>query len=224
MRQLTLFLTLLVVVVPHMVMIEWKSSPHLQTNIASSASIDAPVAGQAVQGSVIIRGNTGTDGFQSYEVDFSYEDDPTHTWFLIQESNTPIQNGVLAIWDTTTITDGEYTLRLLITFTDGIQKEVLLNDLRVRNYSPIETNTPIPTSPYITLVPGIPAASPTPKVTTTRTLTPQPLTPTPLPTNPAEITSSQMILTLGKGALYSVGIFALLGAYLGLRNILSNRK
>jgi hypothetical protein len=45
-----------------------------------------------------------------------------------------------------------------------------------------------------------------------------------LPTNPAEITSSQMILTLGKGALYSVGIFALLGAYLGLRNILSNRK
>jgi hypothetical protein len=224
MRHQFLILTLLVIIFPHTVMTQWRSSPLLQTNIAPSASIDAPVPGQAVQGSVIIHGNTGTEVFQSYEVDFSYVDDPTQTWFLIQESTTPIQNGVLAVWDTTTITDGEYTLRLLISLADGSQMEVVVNDLRVRNYTPIETDTPTPTQPTQIQVPGTLAATVTPKVTSTYTLTPLPLTPTPLPTNPAVISSSQMLLTLGKGVLLTIGIFAILGAYLGIRTALRNRK
>ena len=224
MRHLSLILTLLVIIAPHPLMAEWRPAPHLQTNTASNASIVTPVTGQVVQGSMVIRGSTGMDRFQSYEVDFSYEGNPTNTWFLIQESTIPIQDGVLAVWDTTTITDGQYVMRLLINLTDGTQTEVLVNDLRVRNYSPVETDTPTPTTPYITLVPGIPAASSTPWYTPSPTQPPYPVTPTPLPTNPAEITTSQMVLSLGKGAGFSMGVLAILGAYLGLRTILRNRR
>ena len=199
MRHLSLILTLLVIIVPHPVMAELRSSPHPQTTTLS-ANIDTPVAGQVVQGSVIIRGNTSTDGFQSYEVDFSYVNDLTQTWFLIQESTTSIEDGVLAVWDTSTITDGEYSLRLLINQIDGTQLKALVTGVRVRNYSPNETDTPTPT------------------------LMPHPMTPTPLPTNPAEITSSQMVLSVGKGAGFSIGLLAILGAYVGLRTYLRNRR
>jgi len=223
MRHLSLILTLLVIIVPHPVMAELRSSPHPQTTTLS-ANIDTPVAGQVVQGSVIIRGNTSTDGFQSYEVDFSYVNDLTQTWFLIQESTTSIEDGVLAVWDTSTITDGEYSLRLLINQIDGTQLKALVTGVRVRNYSPNETDTPTPTLPYITIIPGLATASPTPWYTPTPTLTPHPMTPTPLPTNPAEITSLQMALTLGKGAGFSIGLLAILGAYVGLRTYLHNRR
>ena len=224
MRYLSLISTLLVILIPHTVIAMWKSQPRLQMNAAASASIETPVPGQAVQGSVAVRGSTGTEGFQSFEVDFSFIDDPTNTWFLIQEGTTPIQEGVLVMWDTTTITDGEYTLKLLVTLTDGAQVEVLVSDLRVRNYSPIETDTPSPTSYYVTFAPGIPVTPSTTEHTPTTTLTAYPMTPTPLPTNPAVITSSQVVLTLGKGAAFSIGLLALLGAYLGVRSIVHKNR
>jgi len=223
MRHLSLILTLLVIIVPHPVMAELRSSPYLQTS-TSNANIDTPVAGQVVQGSVIIRGNASTVGFQSYEVDFSYVNDLTQTWFLIQERTTSIQDGVLAVWDTSTITDGAYLLRLLIKQIDGTQMETLVNGLRVRNYSPIETDTPTPIQASITILPGLNTASQTPWYTPSPTITPHPKTPTPLPTNPAVITSSQMVFTLGKGAGFSIGLLAILGVYAGLRTYLRNRR
>jgi len=223
MHHLLFMLTLLMIVFPYPVNAEWKASINLQTDASSNTNIETPVAGQAIQGSVVIRGSTNPDGFQKYEVNFSYSGDPTHTWFLIQESNLPVQNGVLAVWDTTTITDGEYSLRLLVSLTDGNEVEVLIDGLRVRNYSSMETGTPAPIPAHITLVPGRPEIY-VPGGTPTSTLTPEPPAPTSLPTNPAEISTSQMILNLGQGVAYSIGIFAILGAYLGLRALLRNHK
>ncbi len=224
MRQMFLLFSFLIILMPIPVIAKLKSSPLMQTNTTANARIDAPVAGQVVQGGLVIRGSTATEEFQSYEVGFAYEDDPTDTWFLIQESTTPVQDDVLAVWDTTTITDGEYKLRLLVTSTDGTQVKLLINNLRVRNYSPIETDTPSPTPIYVTLAPGLPIASTTTGHTPTPTLTPHPSSPTPLPTNPAVITSSQMVLNLGKGAGVSIALLAILGAYLGLRSILQKYR
>jgi hypothetical protein len=224
MRQMFLLFYFLIILMPVPVIAKSKSSPLMQANTTASASIDVPDAGQVVQGSLVIRGSTGIEEFQSYEVGFSYEDDPTDTWFLIQESTTPVQDDILAVWETTTITDGNYTLCLLVTSTDGTQAKSLVNDLRVRNYSPIETDTPTPTPIYVTLAPSLPIASTLPGYTPTPTFTPYPSTPTPLPTNPAVITSSQMVLNLGKGAGVSIALLAILGAYLGLRSILQNNR
>ena len=82
-------------------------------------------------------------GFQSAEVAFAYGKDNS-TWFLITGSDQPVRDGVLASWDTTTIADGTYLLRVRVNTSDGEVVEVEAKDLRVRNYTPIETSTPRP--------------------------------------------------------------------------------
>jgi len=168
-------------------------------------SIRLPVAGQAVQGTVSIEGNSSVPGFVSAELAFAYTGDPTGTWFLIAEASQPVQDGVLAQWDTGVITDGDYNLRLRVLLQNGNHLETHVPGLRVRNYTPVETDTPTPVTPTLTQVPGE-----TPVVTPTREIRP---TPTPLPPNPAEVTSDNILDSLGKGALAILGLFALFGAY-----------
>jgi hypothetical protein len=224
MRYYYLILICMILFPPNLVKADEELKLKLQQNQVIDASISSPVPGQAVQGSVVIRGTINLDGFQSYEVDFAYSADPTRTWFLIQESTIPIEDGILAVWDTSTITDGDYTLSLVVKLTSGKNNEVSISDIRVRNYSPIETDTPSPRPPNVTLVPGIPGVVASLPATPTIMVTSLSPTSTPLPTNPAEITSSQVMLTMGKGVAFTIGVFTVLGAYLGLRTVLHNRK
>ena len=87
--------------------------------------------------------------FQSVELTFAYANNPTKTWFLIYQGITPVMNGPLAAWDTSMITDGDYDLRMVITFLDGSQQTVEAAGVRVRNYSPVETDTPTPATPTV---------------------------------------------------------------------------
>ncbi|OGN94191.1 MAG: hypothetical protein A2Z71_09135 [Chloroflexi bacterium RBG_13_50_21] len=224
MRFMYLLLTLIILCIPRSSIAACVSSLYLLQEEVTNTSIISPVAGQVVQGAVVIRGSAIVDGFQFYEIDFTHSGDPTQTWFLIQESTLPIQDGILAVWDTTTITDGEYDLRLVISRTEATQMEVSIPGLRVRNYTPIETGTSTSTLIYATQAYGTATITATPRVT--NTLMPASLlsTPTPLPANPAEISTSQAILTLGQGAAFTLGIFAILGAYIGLRTLLHERK
>ena len=70
---------------------------------------------------------------------FGYQDDPTATWFLIEQSAEPVKKGLIASWDTSTITDGEYQLRVRVILADGKVAEAIVPNLRVRNYTPVET-------------------------------------------------------------------------------------
>ena len=63
-------------------------------------------------------------------------------WFLIQYSYEPVENGTLAVWDTSTIADGNYHLRIKVLLTDGRTRETIVSQLRVRNYTAVETSTP----------------------------------------------------------------------------------
>jgi len=88
--------------------------------------------------------------------------------------------------------------------------------LRVRNYSPIETSTPTPVTPTATPLPGelsIPTPTPTP------TISPPAPTPTDLARNPAQVSVPDIALSLGKGALAILGLFALMGIYQAVKNI-----
>lgn len=175
-------------------------------------SISSPVSGQAVQGSVSIEGNSSVTGFVSAELSFAYAGDTTDTWFLIDESDEPVQAGVLAQWDTGVITDGDYDLRLRVFLEDGSQLDAVVRGLRVRNYTPLETDTPTPVTPTLTQLPG---DTPVPTVTVTRVLS----SPTPLPPNPAEVSGPDILQSLGKGALVILGAFAILGVYILLKGI-----
>jgi hypothetical protein len=161
-----------------------------------------------VRGLLTIQGTTAVEGFARSEVAFAYAEAP-ETWFRIAESAAPIENGALARWDTGTITDGDYALRLLITLEDGSQQSMTLEGLRVRNYSPVETGTPTPT-PIVTPLHSTPTITPTPV----------PPLPTPLPPNPAGLSTREALASMGKGALFVLGAFATLGIYQRARSLL----
>lgn len=176
------------------------------------AAITAPQAGQTVLGQVSLTGFAApASGFAAYEVSFAYAADATGTWFLIQRGETPVTEGVLAVWDTTAITDGLYDLRLRVVLTSGDVLEAIVRNIDVRNYTPTQSPTLTPSPPpTLTPVPVIPTATPIP------TRTPLP-TPTALPPNPAAVDVPALARMLGYGALGAVGVFILFGLFLSLR-------
>ncbi len=199
-------------------------APRLEAQL-DQVVITTPLPGEAVQGDIMISGNTAIEGFVSSEISFGYADDPTETWFLIQTSTLPVSDGLLAHWDTSTITDGDYTLRLVLTMSDGALITLIVPGLRVRNYTPVETDTPTPLPPSATPGPGTPLPpSATPSSTPISSATPVPPTQTPLPTNPAIISERDVLSTAVQGAGIGVGALLLLGAFVGIRQWLRNRK
>jgi hypothetical protein len=182
--------------------------------------IAAPVGGQALQGSVPIEGHIPPAGFAGAELSFAYQTDAPRTWFLIAELDQISPDPVLAQWDTTTITDGVYALRLVVTNVDGSRTSDTVTGLRVRNYSPVETITPTPVTPTATPEPG---DTPVPTVTPTATITPVPSTPTPLPPNPAQINRMDIMINMGKGALAILAFLSVVGIYQSLKSRIRDR-
>ena len=184
--------------------------------VTQNPQIIAPRPGQALQGNIPVVVETTFQKFQSVELTFAYANNPTGTWFLIYQGLQPVSNGPLAAWDTSLITDGDYDLRMVITFLDGSQQIVEAPGVRVRNYTPVETDTPSPAMPT-----GPPATADIPIPTITPTHPPSPLPPaaTPLPPNPAELHRQDVWLNAGKGALAIVGLFALAGLYQAVRSL-----
>jgi len=196
-----------------------------QANQLDQVVITAPIPGQALQGDIVITGNTSVEGFVASQISFGYAGDVTDTWFLIQYSMVPVDNDLLAQWDTTTITDGDYTLRLVIDTTDGSHITLIVPGLRVRNYTPVETDTPTPLPPSATAGPGTPLPpSATPSATPIPSATPPPPTPTPLPTNPAIISEKDVVFTVAEGAGIGISLLALFAAMVGIRHWLHNRR
>ncbi|RPI31214.1 MAG: hypothetical protein EHM70_12000, partial [Chloroflexota bacterium] len=160
-------------------------------------AILSPLSGQALRGSVPVIGNTLVEGFQSAELSFAYDGDATHTWFWIADLAEPVADARLADWDTSTLTDGNYALRLMVTRLDGSHFSATMTGLRVRNYTPIETET---LTPSLTSVPGI-TPVPTATLTPIPTLTPILPTPTLLPANPAQVSPRDIQESLLRGVL-----------------------
>lgn len=184
--------------------------PWVGVQAESGISISQPMPGAALQGTVNIQGSTAAADFQSAEIAFAYESDPNSGWFVIQRSDQPVENGTLATWDTTTLTDGIYRLRVRVLLTNGKELTAEAAGVRVRNYTPIETNTPSAAA----AVTGTPQSTAT-ALPPTHTVPLQTLTP--LPTNPAEISPERLSNSLKLGGLGAVGVFVIMGCYFLLR-------
>lgn len=183
-------------------------SPQPQTTLPM---IIFPTPGTVLRGQVVIRANLPPGELQRYELDFGYRDDPTQTWFpLVQSDQRPVDEALFT-WDTTRITDGNYRLRLRVLLADGQVLEHIVTDLRIRNYTAAETETPF-VSPQHTPTSTPPLATPTPL-----------LTPTPLPPNPLILPPSAILHMLARGGFVAVGLLALLGLYTGLRKRRNHR-
>jgi hypothetical protein len=173
-----------------------------------SLNVDSPQRGDVLQGVVSIVGSTNVAGFQSAEVSFAYGGEGEGGWFLLERLDHTTQKDVLAVWDTTTITDGDYRLRVLVTLENGEQLEKIIEGLRVRNYTPFEVQE----EPETAVVEAADQA-----VTVTPTFV---VTATPLPVNPASVTTQRLLNGLVMGALTTGGLFFVLGLYLFLRNLI----
>jgi hypothetical protein len=180
------------------------------------ASITTPSPGAVLRGPVNITGSSQveTGGFSSSEVAFAFANDPTGTWFVIATSDQPVEEGTLATWDTTAITDGDYALRLRVYLQDGTTLDVTVTDLHVRNDLPLPTATPpVEAQDLPTFEPSLPAP----------TLDPVPVTPTyaapaPLPVNPVVLTDGSVRSTFVRGAVFAVMAILLIGLFLRFRS------
>lgn len=182
---------------------------------APAVAITSPLTGEILRGAIAITGRVDDPAFQSAQLDFGYASNPADTWFTLQTFSQPVLDSTLATWDTLSITDGDYVLRLRLTRTDGTFQDALV-PVSVQNDVPLETPTAIPTStstPQIEVLiptPFLLASSPTP------TAAPR-STPTVLPTNPVSLNQSAIYTSLGRGALVILGLFVFAGIILRLR-------
>jgi hypothetical protein len=178
-------------------------------------AITSPAAEEIVRGEVTITGNTDIPSFIFGQLDFAYAQNPTGSWFNIQTFTQPAAESTLAVWDTTSISDGDYVLRLRVTIEDGTFQEVTV-PVTVMNDVSLSTPTSFPTStvePEIAVqipTPFLLAASPTP------TDLPRP-TPTMLSPNPASLGQNAIYGSLGRGALIMIGLFVFAGLIVRLR-------
>ncbi len=184
-----------------------------QETIPPSIFMISPREGQALLGVEIIEGKIRGDGFQSGTVRFSYAGGGLRdrTWFYIADIAPEVQDSAQTSfrieWDTAQLTDGNYDLRIVAEYEGGSAIFELIPNLRIRNYSPVETPTPAPVQEGITQ-----------EVTLTASNTPSPRnTPTPLPSNPAVVASSQLSRTLRISAIAVAGFFFLGMIYWYLR-------
>jgi hypothetical protein len=194
---------------------------HAQEVNPRKAEVHSPQSGDAIRGTISILGNTDVEGFISWEISFGYEDDTTGTWFLIDESTLSITDDLLTDWDTTTITDGNYNLRLTVFLVEGRRTHYTLRGIRIRNYSSIETLTPHPT---MTQTPQLATSDPskTPTYIIQITETPPPQTPTPIPTNPLVLTSEGFSNYLLRGVAGAFAFFITIGLYITVRKAFGN--
>jgi hypothetical protein len=178
----------------------------VRNQAADTPRVDIPLDGDTVQGIVGISGSTAIEGFGSSEVFFGFS--PNGEWFSLGEQNSPVSNQVIANWDTTSISDGIYRIRVVVHKTDGSYVETVVNNIHVQNYSNPEGNSS--------------ASSQTQAIPQAENVLHGKLTATPYPGNPAGVGSADLFRSIRGGALWAAGIFLGLGAYLGLRFI--NRR
>jgi len=204
MKRVSIILLLILICLPYSV----------QAQDETQLEISLPVEGQIVQGQVVVSGAVTVLGFASYELSFAYQDDPTETWFALTTNSLPVFKGDLGTWDTTTLTDGDYILRLRVFLLDGSVQEQRVIGLRVRNYTAIPTSTFTPTATAVVRF-AVPTAQLIAPVPATVTLSLP--TPTPFPPNPVSLANDSISNALGKGAILALLLFLIFGLLLRLR-------
>lgn len=184
----------------------------------STPSITSPQSGEILRGQVQIQGQMETPNFASAELAFTFDasaSDPAASWFPIQTFPQPIQNPIIATWDTTAVTDGEYALRLRIFLQDGTSQDVVVNNLKIHNNEPLPTPTVTSTEAVFDFQP----LNGTSEASTEQTPTPLIFysTATPLPANPASLTTSSIATIFWQSAALVVILFAFFILLLRLR-------
>lgn len=172
--------------------------------------VTSPIEGKVISGRVEIRGSVPDDNFESAEVSYAFSTEGTPNWFLISKLEQPVHDSTLAFWDTTTITDGVYKIKVLVNQRDGSTHEVIVENIKVGNYTSYDEVLP-------TSLPAIEGTE-TIAMTVEPTEEPEPQ-PTPFPRNPASIDRGEIVGSLSGGLILALLAMILLGVYAYFRKI-----
>lgn len=233
-----------VLLLPAMMALAMPAQQDVRPIIAQPAQ-DAPV-----RGVVQIIGTATHPQFQKYQIYFAPWPVPSDdAWAFVSESFTQQQLGLLGTWDSRTVTDGTYALRVRVVKLDGNYhdsdpRRVLVANTRAVASPTSETmNTPEPLPTELPVTPtGVVVTEPTSAATAAVTPEPQP-TPTPEPevtpllsggssagaggagastTGIADqiFSSERLLSTAKKAALYTVGAFVAIALFFGVKALL----
>lgn len=172
-----------------------------------------PTDGQVVAGTVEIKGSVPDDDFDYAEVAYAFSDETASNWFLISRLDQTVHDATLALWDTTTITDGTYRLKVSVHRQNGSVIELMVENIRVGNY----THYDVPTATSAAVVESA-VETPSDGETIVPTEVMKPL-PTDLPRNPASIDQDDFKLSLISGVTLAVLVLAVLGVYVLFRRV-----
>lgn len=106
---------------------------------------------------------------------------------------------LLAVWDTTTISDGDYQLRLTVHYKDDSVVESVVRRVLVRNYTPVEIT---PTQPAAEIV-----------ITATATEVQMITRATPYPVNAASLSTDSVEKSFKEGLILGIVCIVGLGVY-----------
>ncbi|MBL8051623.1 MAG: hypothetical protein JNM46_10415 [Anaerolineales bacterium] len=177
----------------------------------TDVGITSPQNGETIRGQIQILGSMDYPTFASAELAFSFASNSGDTWFPIQTFSQPLTDSNLAVWDTTSVTDGDYNLRLRITLQDGTFLDFIITDLKIRNQE-IPTATPTPTE-----LPTFNNQTPTPRIISPTEIILSFPTSTLLPPNPASITANSIYKIFGQSALVVLVLFVLFSLLIRFR-------
>jgi len=187
MKQRRTIFAVLVIFALLLILPAWGSmaAPPAQGDLAI---ISYPADNDVVRGLISITGSAVHSQFDRYQLAYVLEPNTNDQWIGIgPEYREQIVNGELAVWDTTTIPDGSYSLRLRVVRLDGNYTEVEVHHVVIANTQPTETPTPSASAtPTVTPTPLPPTPTIVIEVPVEETPTPRPLTstqalPTPRP-------------------------------------------
>ena len=82
-------------------------------NTDPEAHVTSPASGETVSGTIDIEGTAWDTHFKEYTLEYGQGTSPA-TWIEIITSTVPVNQGILANWDTTGLKEGVYLLRLRV--------------------------------------------------------------------------------------------------------------
>ncbi len=208
--------------------------------------IAEPKPDAAVRGVVQIIGTATHPQFQRYELYYAPWPVPSdQSWIFIGDAHYNQQPlGLLGTWDSRTVPDGAYALRVRVVKVDGNyldsdpRRVLVVNTRPLPSPTPVATDTPVPqptvARPTPTTVIEVlpPAESPTPEPTPTPEPEITPILPsgeatgTARPTQTSSSPANQLVDTqrllhvARQSALYTLAAFVAVGLFFGVKAVL----
>lgn len=85
----------------------------------SRAVITSPLDGETVRGVVAVKGRAVHEEFGYYKIEFSRAESDRFSFLTSEDTQNPGDSGQLTSWDTSTVPDGDYRLRITVVRKDG---------------------------------------------------------------------------------------------------------